>query len=268
MSKIAKLLKKKADAEKYMKLFNDIKKNFNKEFVTSTGCLVGSSQTAYVLALSFNILNEVGRKRTEKELVRLINEQGVVTCGILGASYILDVLTNIGNHEFAQKLALKQDFPSWLYPITQGATSIWEGWNAIDDDGLHNSSTNSLNSYAFGAVCNWYYEKVAGILPDEENPGYKHFFLHPRPTKELFNAEAKLKTHYGTIKIKYDMDISNNNIVMSISIPDNTNCTLILDDCKVYEINEKRKRYKDKVLLQCGNYDISYIKGGSMLSLF
>lgn len=267
MHKAAKVLGNQKDANRYMKLFKDIKAAFHKEFVTSSGRIVGHTQTAYVLALKFNMLEDTFRKRAIDELVSLIEDFSYITCGFMGSPYILHVLSDNGHHELAQKLALKKNYPSWLYPVTMGATTIWERWGSLNEDGAPDNRVgmNSFNHYAYGSVANWFYQKIAGIIPDESAPGYKHFFLRPHPSKELNNISTKLKTRYGTIGISYKLE--EKNIYMDINIPDNTTCHLALPFCKAYILNSRRKRYREEILLTPGEYTLSYVMGGSMLNI-
>jgi len=265
MHKIAKVLAKKSDEKSYKELYKKTKSAFSKEFVTATGRLTGHTQTACVLALEFGLLDEPAKKRAAKELVQLIEDYKCITCGFMGSPHVLDVLSDNGEHALALKMALKSDYPSWLYPITMGATTIWEHWNSILPDGTVNpESMNSFNHYAYGAVVNWYYEKIAGIVPDTKNPGYKHFFLFPRPSKELSTVDCRLKTHYGTIKMYFKMEYQN--VKMRINIPDNTTAHLKLEDCKVYSLDCSRKKYSGEIKLQSGEHDITYVKGGTFLS--
>jgi alpha-L-rhamnosidase len=258
---------KRQEEKEYQKLYKDIKAAFNKEFVTKSGRIIGETQTAYVLALKFDMVEDDKRDRAVEHLVKLIEDYTYVTCGFMGSPYILDVLSDNGHHELAQKLALKKDYPSWLYPVTMGATTIWERWCSLNEDGTPDKRVgmNSYNHYAYGSVANWFYQKIAGIIPDEAAPGYKHFYLRPHPSKELYDISTKLKTRYGTIGISYK--IEDKNIYIDINIPDNTTCHLALPQCKAYIINSRRKKYHEEILLTPGEYAISYVMGGTMLNI-
>ena len=265
MSRISDTLGKSSDAKKYQELFVKIKAAFNKEFVTSTGRLAAHTQTSYVLALEFALLSDTAKVRAIRELETLIREYNCITCGFMGAPHVLDVLSDSGLHGLALDMALKSDYPSWLYPVTMGATTGWEHWDSIQPDGsLNPSSMNSFNHYAYGASVNWFYEKIAGIVPDPKTPGYKHFYLYPRPSERLNEVDCRLKTHYGTIRVYYEMD--NDNVRMRINVPDNTTAHLKLDGCKVISLDCTRKKYTDNILLEGGEHDITYVKGGSFLS--
>ncbi len=266
MQHIAKVLGKKSDEKEYKELSSKINSAFYKEFVTENGRLASHTQTAYILALAFGLLDDKSKSRAIKELVKLIEDYNCTTCGFMGAPHVLDVLTENEHHDLALKMALKKDYPSWLYPITMGSTTIWERWDSILPDGsINNNPMNSLNSYAYGAVSNWYYEKIAGIVPDPENPGYKHFFLYPRPSEEISTVDCRLKTHYGTIKVYFEM--YNNNVKMRLNIPDNTSAHLKLEDCKTYSLNCSRKKYSSEIFLENGIHDVTYVKGGTFLSV-
>ena len=265
MADIAELLGKASDVIRYKDLYEKIKAAFVKEFMSPSGRLVGNTQTACVLALRFGLLDEAAEKRAVRELVKLIEDYKCITCGFMGSPHILDVLSENGEHDLALKLALKSDYPSWLYPVTMGATTVWEHWDSILTDGSVNpASMNSLNHYAYGAAANWFYEKIAGIVPDVKNPGYRHFFLYPKPSEEINRLECRLKTHYGTIKMYFEME--HKNVRMRINIPDNSTAHLRLENCKAYSLNCFRKKYSGDLLLKSGEYDISYVRGGSILS--
>ncbi len=265
MAKAAKALGKKKDAKKYVELFGKIKSAFNKEFVTCTGRVSGNTQTSYILALEFDLLDEKTKKRAADEFAAMVRDHKSITCGFMGAPHILDVLTDNGHHDLALMLALKEEYPSWLYPVTMGATTVWEHWNSVFPDGEVNpTQMNSLNHYAYGAAVNWYYEKVAGIVPDPENPGYKHFYLNPKPCKELNTIDCHLTTHYGTIRVYYEM--TENDVRMRLSIPDNTTAHLTLEDCKAFSLDCSRKKYSGSIMLESGIHDVAYVKGGTFLS--
>ncbi len=134
-----------------------------------------STQTAYVLALEFDILPESLRAQAAKRLVDNIRSyDNHLTTGFLGTPYICHVLTRFGYTDVAYDLLLQKSYPSWLYPVTMGATTIWERWDGIKPDGTFQTpDMNSFNHYAYGAIGDWMYRIIAGIDTDQKNPGYK-----------------------------------------------------------------------------------------------
>ncbi|MDD4689163.1 MAG: alpha-L-rhamnosidase C-terminal domain-containing protein, partial [Eubacteriales bacterium] len=143
-------------------------------------------------------------------------------------------LSDNGYSETAYDLLLQTDYPSWLYSVTKGATTIWEHWNGVKPDGsFWSDDMNSYNHYAYGAVVDWMYANVAGIQYDEECPGYKHIIIKPITTDKLDYAQASIKTVYGVIKSGWKRE--NGKITYSVTIPVNTRATVIINN-NAYQI--------------------------------
>jgi alpha-L-rhamnosidase len=226
MQKTADLLGQTEYANTLKTLRPKIKAAFQKEFVTATGRLTSNTQTAYVLALSFGIMPDDMREIAAKRLADDVNYFGHLTTGFLGTPLICDALTENGYPDIAYKLFFNKRYPSWLYPVTIGATTIWERWDGIKPDGtFQNEGMNSFNHYAFGAIGNWLYTKVAGLSIDPENPGYKKMIIKPYITNQWQYAKAELKSVYG--KIISGWKIKDNVILMNITIPVNTTAKIV-----------------------------------------
>jgi alpha-L-rhamnosidase len=176
MINTARVLNKKEDEEKYLRLLQNLKDAFVKEYVTRSGRLISNTQTAYVLALNFDMLPEDQRAAAANRLVQNISSYGNhLTTGFLGTPYLCHVLTRIGHPDVAYTLLTQETFPSWLYPVKMGATTIWERWNGIrPDSSFEPASMNSFNHYAYGAIGDWMYRVVAGLDTYADQPGYKH----------------------------------------------------------------------------------------------
>jgi alpha-L-rhamnosidase len=231
LSKIALIIGNRTDAEKYSALAKNIKKAFITEFVTPNGRLVSHTQTAYSLAIAFELLPENLAPKAAKYLADDVKKMGHLTTGFVGTSLLCKTLSDQGYEELAFMLLNRKDYPSWLYPVTQGATTIWERWDGQKPDGTFQSvGMNSFNHYAYGAIGEWLYTYISGIKTDEENPGYKHFFLAPHPGGGLTNAKVEFNSIYG--KIKSDWKIEEDKFVYEVDIPANTNATVILPDSK------------------------------------
>lgn len=228
MQKTATLLGKTADAKYYKELSEKVKAAFIKEYVTPNGRLASPTQTAYVLALNFDMLPAAMRPAAVKRLVDNIKGyKNHLTTGFLGTPYLCHVLTRFGHRDLAYTLLEREQYPSWLYPITKGATTIWERWDGIKPDGsFQSASMNSFNHYAYGAIGDWMYRVVAGIDIDEANPGYKHILLHPQPGGTLSQVTASHHSLYGDIKSAWVW--LNGQLNVEVSIPANTTATLKL----------------------------------------
>jgi alpha-L-rhamnosidase len=221
LQKTATILDHKQDAKELEELRKKIKTAFAKEFVTSTGRLTSGTQTAYILALVFDIMPDNLREIAAKRLADDVTHFGHLTTGFLGTPLICQALSDNGYPELAYQLIFNKRYPSWLYPITKGATTIWERWDCIKPDGsFQTAGMNSFNHYAFGAVGNWFYTRVAGLAGDPENPGYKKFVVNPCITKELSFAKAEFHSVYGRIESGWETD--GENLKLKIIVPPNT----------------------------------------------
>lgn len=235
LAEIAEILGKDADAEKYATLSDNIKKAFIQEFVTPAGRLVSNTQTAYSLAIAFNLLPKDLVPSAAKYLADDVRKMGHLTTGFVGTPLLCKTLSNQGYEDLAFMLLNRKEYPSWLYPVTQGATTIWERWDGQKPDGtFQNPGMNSFNHYAYGAIGEWLYTYVAGIKIDEQNPGYKHFFLNPHPGGGLTNASAEFNSMYG--KIKSAWKIKAGNFVYDVEVPANTTATVILPNSERKEL--------------------------------
>lgn len=236
MSKIAGVLGKTGDAEKYKNLFENVKSAFNKAYVSETGHIKGRTQTVYLLALAFELLPEEKRAAALDNLVGDIKERDVhLSSGFVGTRHALPILSHMGYNELAYELLLTDTFPSWLYPVKNGATTIWERWDGwTKEKGFQSPGMNSFNHYAFGCVGEWIYGYILGI--DAEEPGYKKIIIRPRPSKRLTYA----KGHYDSIRgrIAVDWKIENNDFHLNVEIPVNTTATVYVpaeEKSNVYE---------------------------------
>jgi len=224
----AKVLNKKADEEYYSKLLAQIKQAFANEYVTANGLISSDTQTAYVLALEFDMLPVKLRQQAAARLVKNIElYHGHLTTGFLGTPYLCDALSKFGYTDVAYKLLLQDTYPSWLYPIKQGATTIWERWDGVKTDGsFEEPSMNSYNHYAYGAIGDWMYRNIAGIIP--ATPGYKKITIRPVIGGGLSWAEGKYECPYGSISCKWG--IIANKLNMNVTIPQNTTADIFVPD--------------------------------------
>lgn len=203
------------DMGAYEELAQNIKAAFNKKLIKN-GKVKGNTQTGCALALYFDLADE--KTAVAAQLAALVKKRGHLTTGFVGAPYLLHVLTENGYTELAYDLLLRKEYPSWLYPVTMGATTIWERWNGIFPDGtLADKGMNSYNHYAYGAVGDWLFGSMAGINPDENAPGYKHIVFKPVTDWRLDFAKASLETRRGTVKAGWSRE--NGKIVYTFTVP-------------------------------------------------
>ncbi len=237
----AKVLGKKEEEVKYTALLGNIKDAFVKEYVTPTGRLVSGTQTAYVLALHFDMLPENLRQQAVDRLVENIKSYGKhISTGFLGTPYICHVLSRFGRTDVAYNLLLQDTYPSWLYPVKMGATTIWERWNGIRPDSTFEpASMNSFNHYAYGAIGDWMYRVMAGLDTDEEGAGYKKVRIKPHVGGGFTHATASLQTRYG--RLTSGWKVENGKLSFEVEIPANTTATVYVPAEKPEMIKESGK---------------------------
>ncbi len=226
LAETAKALGKTDDAKLYSDLFKKIKEVFIDEYVTKAGRVGTSSQTSYVLALKFKLLPD---NLTEKAAGFLASDiksrQNRLSTGFLGTPYLCHVLSDNGYTDVAYDLLLQEEYPSWLYPVKKGATTIWERWDGEKTDStFQDPGMNSFNHYAYGAIGDWMYRVSAGI--ETMGPGYKHIVIQPHPSNKLSFSKATFESSYGSIASGWER--TGNKIIVSIKVPANTIATIIL----------------------------------------
>jgi len=228
-------LGKKEDAAEYAALEGKIKGAFLKEFVTANGRISPNTQTAYAIALVFDLLPEEMRKEAAARLAAEVRKFGHLTTGFLGTPVLCTALSDNGYLDEAYMLLNRKEYPSWLYPVTKGATTIWERWDGVKPDGsFQNPQMNSFNHYAYGAIGEWMYRIVAGVRIDEAKPGYKHIIIEPRPGGGLTYAKASLETMYGRVAAGWEK--AGDQLRVKIVIPPNTTATVRLPGGRVEEV--------------------------------
>ncbi len=275
LQKTADVLGRTDEAKQYMVLYSRIKEAFNREFITPSGRLSVPTQTACVLALMFGLVEGPAKARTTDKLLKLLEESGHhLTTGFVGTPYLNLVLSEAGHTDAAYKLLLQTDYPSWLYQVTKGATTIWEHWDGIKEDGsFWSKNMNSFNHYAYGAIGDFLYRHVAGIEVNESHPGYKEFMIKPQPGGDLTWAAAALETMYG--RIRSEWSITSNQMELSVSVPPNTSAALYLPNAGLPRVLEgdvlleqaigvhsaNQLEHEVKVMLGSGDYRFIYELG-------
>jgi alpha-L-rhamnosidase len=265
----ARVLGKNDDITKFEEMLERVKNAYVKEYLTPSGRLVSGSQTAYVLALNFDMLPEDLRGQAAERLVENIRSyNNHLTTGFLGTPYLCHVLSRFGYNDVAYTLLLQKTYPSWLYPVTQGATTIWERWDGQKPDGsFQNAGMNSFNHYAYGAIGDWMYRVVGGIEIAE--PGYRKVRIQPQPDPRLGYARASYKSPYGTIRSAWER--KGNQMHVSVAIPPNTTAIVCLPDAVYNDVMEGKsqiikqpqfrelKQYGDKVTFEVGSGEYVFV---------
>lgn len=238
LSDTASLLNKEEDAVHYAELSEKVKEAFRKEYVSQSGRVVAETQTAYTIALMADMLLPHQRVKAVDGLAnRLRIDHVMLTTGFLGTPYLCPVLSENGLNEYAYTLLLQKECPSWLFEVLMGATTVWERWNSMREDGSFGPvSMNSFNHYAFGSIVQWMYQYVAGIRPLAEGAGFRHFRLQPMPNSMLTHAEATLESPYGLIASSWALQ--DDQIELTFDIPFGTTAEILLPDIENAEIIE------------------------------
>ena len=227
MERIAKILGKEADAKYFAALGKDVRAAFNAQYVSADGTVKSDCQTAYLLTLAFDIAPENLRQKIFAKLVKAIERDGNrLNTGFVGTPLLNPVLTRFGRIDLAYMLINNEKYPSWLYPINQGATTMWERWNSYSHEhGFGSAGMNSFNHYAYGAIGQWMYKDVAGLWYDENNPGYKNILYAPKPGGGFTFANASHETPYGTASSSWK--ISDGVMEWTVVIPPNATGTIV-----------------------------------------
>ena len=244
-AKMAKVIGKEQDAVKYAQMVDKTKEAFCHHFVTPAGRLANQTQTAYLLALYFDLLPQTQRHPAADWLAADIRHRGThLSTGFVGSPYINHVLTRFGHLDLAYDLLNQETFPSWLYPVTQGATTIWERWDSWHHErGFQNAGMNSFNHYAYGAVGAWLYQTVAGIEIDPQKPGYKHILIAPKPGGGLTYAKAAFDSVYGRIACSWRIDDAGV-FEMDATVPANTTATVTLPNGEMHQVGSGKHQWQ------------------------
>lgn len=228
----ARVLKRTADIDKYAAEAVAVADKFAEHYFDTDGRLknTAETQTAYLLAIAYNLISEDIQITAAKHLVRLVDEaDGHLRTGFLGTPYIVAVLDQVGRSDLAYRVLFQESYPSWFFTINQGATTMWERWNSYThEDGFGDVSMNSFNHYAYGAIGQWMVERIAGLTPDPAYPGYKQFRIRPMPGGPLQWACAEFESPYG--KASSGWQIEGTKLIIKVTIPPNTTASVELPD--------------------------------------
>lgn len=219
-------LGRESDAAKYQDLFERIRAAFIARYVAADGSIAGQTQTGYLLALRFNLLPDSLRDAAAQRLVADLERRGDrLSTGFLGVGQLLPVLADAGRDDMAYRVLLQDKFPSWLFSVKQGATTIWERWDGwTPEHGPQDPGMNSFNHYSLGSCGEWLFSGIAGIEPDQEYPGFERFTIRPRIGGGLSWASATYRSVRGLIASRWD--VSGRTLRLRVRVPANTVATI------------------------------------------
>lgn len=260
LASMARALGYDADADYYQELYGKVSKAFVSKFFDKDGYTVMNNekrdrintQTSYILPLEFLDLPSDLKAKATAHLVERIHQDGDrLQTGFLGTPYILNVLSDNGHSDLAYTLYTQTEYPSWLFPVKQGATTMWERWNSYTiKEGFGDVGMNSFNHYAYGAVEEWIMSHNLGIQRDEAQPAYKHIILQPEINRNFGSAEGGFRSVYGDIRSSWTTGTEGTEICFTV--PANTSATFVLpiaskSDLKVITGTKGigRKTFKD-----------------------
>ncbi len=266
LSKAAKVLGNTEDALFYGDLSEQIKKAIQNEYFSKNGRSTINTQTAHVVALHFDLVEPEVRNRVLRDLQALLKKNGMhLKTGFIGTPYLCRALSDNGNSESAYRLFFQEDYPSWLYEVIMGATTIWERWNSIMPDGkISGTGMNSLNHYAYGSIVEWMYRNMCGINPVEENPGFKKFIIKPEVYGKLYYAKAEFKSSMGLIESGWTRE-KDGSLTVKLVIPFHSEATAYLPDADLTTVKgleglkAVQEKNKVKIELTAGSFVFSYI---------
>lgn len=272
VAKAAKVLGHHDLAASYDQLAQEVRAAIVKEYFTANGRLAVDTQTAYAIALYMDLVPEQHKARIAEAIrLRVRKDQNHLRTGFVGTPYLNRVLSAYGSNDIAYTLLLNDDYPSWLYAVNMGATTIWERWNSILPDGtISENGMNSLNHYAYGAVVEWMYRHMAGINPVEDRPGFRHALLAPMPDFRIQWTKGRIDTAAGTYCSEWRFDEAGK-LYLSFSVPFNATATIKLPRAVVDQVMMNGitlsdtglivVQVEDEVIIEVvsGTYDFIYV---------
>lgn len=260
LAKAAKVLGKDTDAAYYQKLAAEVKDAFQKEYFTANGRLSISTQTAYAIAVYMDLIPESGKARVQADFEAKLRENGyLLNTGFVGTPYLCQALSETGLNDLAYRLLLNRKYPSWLYEVEMGATTIWERWNSVNPDGkISGIDMNSLNHYAYGSIMAWVYRYIIGIRPVEDVPGFRKALIKPMPNYRIAHANAKLDTPCGTYKTGWEL--KDGRLMISVTVPFGAQAQVILPDAEGVAVETTGCPFAGTTYtLDAGTYTFSYV---------
>ncbi len=257
-AKAAKVLGKEKDYEELTRLAEEIKTAIQNEYFTKTGRIAVDTQTAMVLALHWKLVPEEHKERLVGDLKKKLEENKLhLTTGFVGTQFLCPVLSDNGLIEYAYTLLFNEDYPSWLYEVNMGATTIWERWNSVLPNGyISDTGMNSLNHYAYGSIAEWMYRYMCGFQLLESNAGFKKIRLAPKPDKRLQLVKASYQSAAGLYESEWEYQ--GNQIDFKVKVPFDALAEFVLPEgFRLLEVmKEGSRNYDSNLELTAGRYII------------
>lgn len=250
LSKAAQIIGREEEHLKYKELHDKIVEAFRQSYVEADGSLKVKTQTALILAVEFELVSAELAERYSAQLAQWLKDTNYdLITGFVGTPYICHVLSKFGHIDAAYELLFKKEYPSWMYQVTQGATTVWEHLDGIKPDGtLWNPRMNSFNHYAYGSVAEWIFKEIAGLQPCEDVPGYKRFRIRPCVGEQLEDAGFTYESMYGTIVSAWEK--VDGGIKYDITVPANTAAEVYLRGNEILQNGSPVEEAKDIQILE------------------
>jgi len=243
VAKAAKVLGEAADADYYQKISDHTRRAIQEKYYTVDGKCMVQTQTAHILALAMNLVEDEHRKTIAEGLIALLKKNNMhLATGFVGTPFLCKVLSEEGYSEAAYELLFQKDFPSWLYEVDMGATTIWERWNSVLPDGtISGTGMNSLNHYTYGSIVQWMYENMCGMTLREN--GFKSFYVKPEFSGRFEYVDMQYDSPKGSISVKWEKT-ENGEYRLYVKVPFDT------------EAFVKVPWKKEEVVLVAGEYEL------------
>lgn len=257
-AKAARTLGRMDDWEYYTRIADEVKAAVRREYITPDGHIKTETQTALVLALYFDLLEEERREAAAGRLKKRLEENGMhLDTGFVGTAYLCKALTKAGMTKEAYTLLCNEDYPSWLYEVNMGATTVWERWNSVLPDGsISGTGMNSLNHYAYGAVAEWMYQTMCGIAPDETAAGFKRAVIAPKPDERLSFVKGEYRSASGVYRAAWRRE--ENRVVFEVEVPFDCQAVFYVPEgMRLTEINGAAPESGGPLTLCKGSYVIA-----------
>lgn len=253
VAKSCRALGREAEAKKYDQLFADIKKAFIAKYVAADGRVHGNTQCAYVMALKFDLLPAELRPQAAQYLAEDIKAKGKhLSTGFVGVSYLLPVLTEMGQADLAYQLLLQDTFPSWLFSVKHGATTIWERWDGwTPEKGFQDPGMNSFNHYSLGSCGEYLFGGIAGIRP--ASPGFEQIRIQPVIRDGLTWAKGSYDSIHGKIASAWKR--SGTQLNLDVTVPANTTATVLIPAKQLSDVTEGGKAIKRVAGVKAARWD-------------
>lgn len=258
-AKAAKAIGNGKDAAFYQKLSDEVKNAIRREYFTATGRIAIDTQTAMAVALFMDLVPDEFRGRLAGDLRKKLKaNQMYLNTGFVGTAYLCRALSENGANDCAYTLFLNEEYPSWLYEVKLGATTVWERWNSILPDGkISGTGMNSLNHYAYGAIVEWMYRDMCGLNPTEEAPGFKKVKICPKPDKRIRKVSMRYRSASGQYKIAWACQ-DDNTVSFDFEIPFDAEASVTLPEGGIIESGPEGSAGKTELKLIAGKYHFEY----------